>query len=380
MDEQAVYRFDIHVPETVLDDLRARLAATRWPEPEPVDDWSQGVPSAYLRSLCRSWQHDYDWRATERLLNGLDQFTTSIDGLELHFLHQRSPHADAVPLILSHGWPSSVLEFRHVIGPLTDPCAHGSTSDQAFHVVAPSLPGFGFSAKPATTGWTVDRTASAFARLMERLGYRWFMAQGGDWGSAVTAAMGALHPEQCRGIHVTMAMGARPVEGDDSPQARRALERLAHYRRWDSGYSKQQSTRPQTIGYALTDSPVGQAAWIAEKYQAWTDCDGHPENAIGRNELLDTVTLYWITATAASSARLYWESFGRGPAHIVNVPSAVTVFPCEIIPPVRSWVEQTFTDLRHWSERERGGHFAPLEVPEVFVDELRAAAANLGLR
>ncbi len=373
--------FVIDVADEVLDDLRRRLRDTRWPEAELVDDWSQGTPLAYLREVCAYWADDYDWRAREAALNRFAQCTTSIDGLELHAVHVRSPHPDAVPLLLSHGWPGSIVEFHKVIGPLTDPTAHGGDAADAFHVVAPSLPGFGFSAKPRVTGWGVERIAASFATLMSRLGYDRYVAQGGDWGSAITTEIGATDPAHCAAIHLTMAMGltAAPTAAATAPSAaeKRAIERAEHHRRWDSGYSKQQSTRPQTVGYGLVDSPAAQAAWILEKFWAWTDCDGHPENVLTRDELLDNVMLYWVPATGASSARLYWESFRRRPRSPVTVPTGFASFPHEIVPPVRAWVEAAFPNLVHWSEHDRGGHFAALEVPDRFVEELRSFARCL---
>ena len=376
--------FRIAVDEAVLADLRYRLCHTRWPEAEPVDDWRQGVPRAWLQALCRYWADGYDWRAREALLNRFAQFTTAIDGLDIHFIHQRSPHADAMPLLLTHGWPGSVVEFQQVIAPLTDPTAHGGNAADAFHVVCPSLPGFGFSAKPATTGWGVDRIAAAWATLMDRLGYARYGAQGGDWGSAVTSALGAHDPAHCAGIHITLAMGSRPAVGDKpgaepTPDELQAQQRAKFYRDWDSGYSKQQATRPQTLGYGLTDSPAGQAAWILEKFWAWTDHDGDPLNLLGRDALLDNVMLYWVTASAASSARLYWESFGAGrrAARPVTIPTGVAVYPKEIVPPVRRWMAASHTDIRHWRVMPRGGHFAAFEQPTLFVDDLRAFFSGL---
>jgi pimeloyl-ACP methyl ester carboxylesterase len=371
----AILPFRIAVADAVLADLRARLHNTRWPEAELVDDWRQGVPRAWLQEVCRYWADGYDWRAREARLNRFAQFTTEIDGLALHFIHVRSPHADAMPLVLTHGWPGSVVEFHKVIGPLTDPTAHGGNAADAFHVVCPSLPGFGFSAKPTTTGWGVDRIAAAWATLMDRLGYARYGAQGGDWGSAVTSALGAQDPQHCAGIHVTLAMGGRPAVGDElGADELDALQRAKFYRDWDSGYAKQQATRPQTLGYGLTDSPAGQAAWILEKFWAWTDCDGHPENILSRDELLDNLMLYWVTASAASSARLYWESFGAGrsAARPVNIPTGVAVYPKEIVPPVRRWMARSHTDIRHWRVMPKGGHFAAFEQPALFVDDVRA--------
>ena len=365
--------FRIAVPEAALDDLRARLRNTRWPEPETVDDWSQGVPLAWMKEVCAYWAEHYDWRAREAALNRFDQFVTPIDGIDVHFIHARSPHPQAAPLLITHGWPGSIVEFHKVIEPLVDPVRFGGDAADAFHVICPSLPGYAFSGKPSGTGWGVDRIARAWAVLMARLGYPRYFAQGGDWGSAVTSALGALDPAHCAGIHVTLASETPPrVEGEPSAEEQRALRGQRHYRKWDSGYSKQQGTRPQTLGYGLTDSPSGQAAWILEKFWAWTDCDGHPENVLSRDELLDNVMLYWVTASAASSARLYWESFGKaGERPPIDVPTGVAVFPKEIITPVRKWMEPRYRNIVHWREMPRGGHFAAFEQPELYVDEVR---------
>ena len=368
----AITPFTIDVPDALLDDLRRRLENTRWPEAELVDDWSQGIPLAYVQEVCQYWATDYDWRSREAALNRFDQFTTNIDGLDLHFVHMRSPHENAVPLIITHGWPGSIVEFHKVIEPLVNPTAHGGDAADAFHIVAPSLPGFGFSGKPTETGWGVDKVAEVFTTLMNRLGYERYFAQGGDWGSAVTTAIGATDPTHCAAINTTLAMGARPkIEGEPTAEEQRALDGMAYYKTWDSGYSKQQATRPQTLGYGLVDSPTGQAAWILEKFWAWTDCDGHPENVLTRDELLDNVMLYWINGNGASSGRMYWESFSKGTRHTVSIPSGFAVFPKEIVPPVRKWVEGAFTDIRHWNEFDKGGHFAAFEVPETFVGDVR---------
>ena len=366
--------FVIAVPDTVLDDLRQRLHNTRWPEAELVDDWSQGIPLAYLKEVCEYWAQTYDWRAREAALNRFDQFITAIDGLDIHFVHQRSPHPDALPLLITHGWPGSIVEFHKVIEPLVNPTAFGGKATDAFHVVAPSLPGFGFSGKPTVPGWGVDKIAATFAELMARLGYPRYVAQGGDWGSAVTTAIGATDTAHCAAIHLTLAMAARPkVDGEPSAEEQRALDGIKYYRDWDSGYSKQQSTRPQTLGYGLVDSPAGQAGWILEKFWAWTDCAGHPEHVLSRDELLDNVMFYWVNAAAASSARLYWESFRRSARHTVSIPACFAVFAKEIVPPVRKWVEASFTDIRHWAEYDHGGHFAAFEVPHTFTADLRDA-------
>lgn len=376
----AIEPFRIAISDDILSDLESRLVRTRWPDAELVDDWSQGAPLQWIREICTYWANDYDWRAREAKLNRFEQFTTEIDGLDIHFIHVRSKERSALPLIITHGWPGSIVEFQKVIAPLTDPAAHGGNPADAFHVVCPSLPGFGFSAKPKTTGWGVDhRIAAAWAKLMDRLGYARYGAQGGDWGSAVTTSLGAQDAEHCAGIHITLAFNAAPkVEGEPTAEEKRALAGLKHYVDLDSGYSKQQSTRPQTLGYGLTDSPSGQAAWILEKFWAWTDCNGHPENIFSKDELLDNVMIYWATQTATSSARLYWESFGkRRTTPVVKVPTGVAVFPKEIITPVRRWMEPNFLDITHWSEMEKGGHFAAFEQPDLFVRDVRKFFATV---
>ncbi len=366
--------FRIHVTDELLLDLRRRLNATRWPDAELVNDWSQGAPLAWIQDICRYWADGYDWRAREALLNRFDQFITPIDGIDIHYIHQRSAHAQARPLVMTHGWPGSVVEFHKVIEPLVNPTAFGGDAADAFHVICPALPGFGFSGKPTQTGWGVQRIARAWSVLMARLGYGKYFAQGGDWGSAVTRAIGAQDSEHCDGIHITLAMGTRPkLEGEPGGDEQKALAGAKYYQDWDSGYSKQQATRPQTLGFALADSPAGQAAWILEKFWAWTDCDGHPENVLTRDELLDNVMFYWATNSATSSARLYWESFGRdrskdGP---VRVPVGVAAYPKEIVIPIRKWLQADFPDIRHFAHMPKGGHFAAFEQPQAFVDDLR---------
>jgi pimeloyl-ACP methyl ester carboxylesterase len=374
----AIRPFTARVADEAIADLHRRLDAARWPEPETVDDWSQGVPLAALQELVRFWRHEYDWRALEARLDGIGQFVTEIDGLDIHFLHVRSPHADAAPLILTHGWPGSVVEFLDVVGPLSDPVAHGGRAEDAFHVVVPSLPGYGFSGKPDRAGWGVERIGQAWAELMGRLGYsRWF-AQGGDWGSMITTVMGGQAPAGLAGIHVNLPV-ARPTAEDrtmDTPDVRAALKAGAHYASAEAGYSTQQKTRPQTIGYGLVDSPVALAAWIYEKMWAWTDNEGRPEDALSMTTILDNITLYWMTATGASAARLYWESFGgiaRYPA--VALPAAVSNFPKEITKAPRKWAERLLTNIVYWSELDRGGHFAAWEEPDLFVAEMRKAFA-----
>jgi epoxide hydrolase len=373
--------FRLDVPEDDLRDLRERLARTRWPDAETVTDWSQGVPLAYVQDLCRYWAEEYDWRATEARLNAMPQYRTVIDGLGIHFLHVRSPHPDALPLIVTHGWPGSVVEYLKAIGPLTDPTAHGGDAADAFHVVCPSLPGYGFSDKPTRPGWDVHRIARAWAELMARLGYERYGAQGGDWGTSVSTSLGQQDTAHLAGIHLNPPIAAPdPATFDDLTDAERAsLADLRESGESESGYSAEQSTRPQTLGYGLVDSPAGLCAWIVEKFRAWTDCDGHPENVLTRDEMLDDVMLYWLPGTAASSARLYWESFRqvsewftRATGDTVDVPTGCSIFPKETPRPSRRWAAKRYTDIRYWNELDRGGHFAAFEQPDLFVDEVRA--------
>jgi pimeloyl-ACP methyl ester carboxylesterase len=372
----AVRPFEIAFEDAALEDLALRLQLTRWPEVEPVNDWSQGVPLSWLKQIHAHWRDGYDWRARETLLNRFQHFRTTLDELEIHFIHQRSPHPEAIPLLITHGWPGSIVEFHKVIEPLVDPVRFGGAAADAFHVVCPSLPGYGLSGKPAVTGWGVERIAQTWAALMQRLGYTRYLAQGGDWGSAVTQCIGWQDAAHCASIHVTLAMSTRPQVSDPPTAAeQRALDGLKYYRAWDAGYSKEQSTRPQTVGYALTDSPLGQAAWILEKFWAWTDCDGDPLNVLTLDEMLDNVMLYWLTGSAASSARLYWQSFGRVERHPIEVPTGVAVYPREIVPPVRQWMEAgDYHNIVHWADMPRGGHFAAFEQPDLFIDDLRTWA------
>ncbi len=385
----SVIPYSVGFNDDELADLQRRLSATRWPEAETVDDWSQGIPLSYVRELAHYWENSYDWRSREVLLNQFDHYTAELSGgnandaggepadkLAIHFIHQRSPHESATPLVLTHGWPGSVAEFSNVIRPLTDPTRYGGDAADAFHVVCPSLPGFGFSAKPSRTGWGVERIARAWDELMIGLGYEAYGAQGGDWGAMVTTEIGRLGSGRgggCAAIHTNMPRGRPDAQALENPTAeeRRALERLQYYQDWDSGYSKQQSTRPQTLAYALVDSPVGQMAWIVEKFWSWMDCDGHPENVLSKDQLLDNVMLYWLTKTGGSSGRLYWESFGTfGQGTRVEIPTGVASFPKEIIQAPRRWCEVGY-NITHWTDMAKGGHFAALEQPEAFVDDVR---------
>jgi epoxide hydrolase len=367
--------FTYHAPQSALDDLRQRLAHARWPERETVADWAQGVPLAQLRALVEYWRTDYDWRRCEATLNSFAQYRAEIDGLNIHFLHVRSPHADALPIIITHGWPGSVIEFFKIIGLLTNPTAHGGHAQDAFHVIAPSLPGFGFSDKPVARGWNSARIARAWAELMSRLGYDRYVAQGGDWGSVVTTVMARQRPAGLAAIHLNMPFvipDPIPTEGL-SAEEQRAVDGYQRFLSDGFGYFLLQATRPQTIGYALTDSPVGQAAWIYEKFHAWTDNDGDPEDALTRDEMLDTVTLYWLTETAASSARMYLENADvTGDPPVIEMPVGCSIFPREIVPAPRSWAERVYPNLIHWNELDRGGHFAAFEQPALFTQELRA--------
>jgi pimeloyl-ACP methyl ester carboxylesterase len=374
MSEIRPYRID--VPAAVLDDLQERLARTRWPEPETVDDWSQGIPLAYTRELADYWADGYDWRTREAALNRFDQYVTEIDGLDIHFIHQRSPHDDALPLLITHGWPGSVVEFHKVIEPLVNPPS--GRAEDAFHVICPSLPGYGFSGKPTGTGWGVEKIAEVWEQLVGRLGYDRYGAQGGDWGAAVTTQIGR-NGGHCVGIHLNMPI-AKPVQGDGAEFTEADQQALAAYvehRKWGTGYSKQQSTRPQTLGYGLVDSPVGQMAWVVEKFWAWSHCDGHPENVLTKDELLDNVMLYWVTESGASSARLYWESFNRFVSDgRVELPTGVAAFPKEILRTPRAWCDAAY-NITHWTTMPRGGHFAAFEQPELYVDDVRAFFATV---
>lgn len=361
----AIEPFELAVRNADLDDLTSRLLATRWPDRET--DPRQGVALDDLRALCGYWADGYDWRVMERRLNAAPQFRTMIDGLGIHFLHARSRRADAFPLVLTHGWPGSVVEYLNVLEPLTD---------AGFHCVVPSLPGYAFSDKPAQPGWGVERIARAWAELMARLGYDRYGAQGSDWGTSITASLGQQDPEHVAGIHLMPPL-APPTTDPPTPSEQAALDAMAASAHNDAGYSTEQRTRPQTIGYALTDSPAALAAWITEKLHAWTD----PRHPLSRDAILDNLMLYWLPRTGASSARLYWESLSdvarwlQGPLEprdTVNVPTGCSVFPYELQRPSRRWAEQRFRDIHYWSEPERGGHFAAYEQPELFVEEIRA--------
>jgi pimeloyl-ACP methyl ester carboxylesterase len=379
--------FRLAIPQSDLDDLHDRLDRTRWPDELPGVGWAYGVSRDYLQELVRYWRHDYDWRAAEARLNEWPQFTTEIDGAHVHFAHIRSPEPDATPLVITHGWPGSFAEFLDIVGPLTDPAAHGGDPADAFHVVLPSIPGFGPSGPTKDTGWEPRRIADAWTVLMHRLGYPRFGAQGGDWGAAISRELGRVHPDRLIGVHLNLLPGAQqtaePTADELSalgPEERRRT--LASWHRWsawqreEAGYAIVHCTRPQTLAYALTDSPVGQLAWIVEKFKAWTDCAELPEEAVDRDRMLTDVMLYWLTGTAGSASRIYYErahASGRtaAPAEPSTAPTALAVFPAEPQVPLRHKAERTENIVR-WTEFDRGGHFAAMEEPDLLVDDVRA--------
>ncbi len=388
----AVRPFRVDVPEEDHVDLRRRIEATRWPSKELVADRSQGVQLATLQELARYWQTDYDWRKAEAKLNALPQFTTEIDGVDIHFIHVKSSHEDALPLIMTHGWPGSVIEMLEVVGPLTDPTAHGGSAEDAFDLVLPSLPGYGFSGEPAELGWNVGRVAHAWAELMDRLGYTRYVAQGGDVGAAVTDAMGRQAPEGLLGIHmnllVTVLAGPQPAETEEE---RAAADQLATCRESGFGYFLEMATRPQTIGYALLDSPVALAAWMldhdTDSYEKISRAfvDGEPVGNLTREHIVDNITVYWLTGTGASAARSYWEdgqalaqarASGQAPPE-VSLPVGFTTFPGEIWRTPRSWAEKAYSNLTYFNEVDKGGHFAAWEEPELFATEVREAFRSL---
>ena len=374
--------FHLSIPEPQLVDLRSRLHGTRWPERETVPDTGQGPPLQKIRALVDYWRDQYDWRRCEAVLNGLGQYRTTIDGLGIHFLHVRSPESDALPLILTHGWPGSVLEFQKMIGPLANPVVHGGDRRDAFHVVLPSLPGFGFSDKPTEPGWGIPRIADAWITLMARLGFDRWAAQGGDWGAAVTTTIGHKAPLGCVGIHLNFVM-YQPTHdevADATPHEQAMLNSMRTYQDKLSGYAKLQGTRPQTIGYALADSPVAQASWIYAMFQDVSDSGGNPESVFTYDEMLDDIMLYWLTNSGASSARLYWEaqsSMSGPPPSALQMPTGISMFPKELVRISRRWADKRFSNLIHFGELERGGHFAALEQPVLLTEEIRSSFRNL---
>ena len=390
--EPEIRSFRVDMPDEAVADLRRRIAGTRWPTKELIAGRSQGVQLAMIQEVVRYWTTDYDWRACEAKLNALPQFTTEIDGVDIHFIHAKSPHENALPLIITHGWPGSVIELLGVIGPLTDPTAHGGSAGDAFDLVLPSLPGYGFSAQPTEAGWNVGRIAGAWAELMRRLGYTRYVAQGGDVGAAVTDALGRQAPEGLLGIHMNLllaGLGGGYPSPDPSTAERAALDAIATFRTSGNGYLIEQNTRPQTIGYALLDSPVALATWMldhdTDSYYKISRAflDGQPSGHLTRDQIVDNITLYWLTGTGASAARTYWED-AQAAAHAagrprpeVKLPVGFTTFPGEIFPAPRSWVEKTYPNVTYFNETDKGGHFATWEEPELFATEIRAAFKSL---
>jgi pimeloyl-ACP methyl ester carboxylesterase len=398
----ALRPFQVHVPEEAVVDLRQRIAATRWPDRETVTDRSQGAQLSKIQALASYWGAEYDWRKAEAKLNALPQFLTEIDGLDIHFIHVRSRHPHALPLIMTHGWPGSVVEFLKVIAPLTDPTAHGGREEDAFDLVVPSLPGFGFSGKPQGTGWNADHIARAWGELMSRLGYKRYVSQGGDWGAIISDAMARKAPPGLLAIHVNYAprtavppeiakvlASGSPAPTGLSPEEKVAFDGLDAFYKKGFGYNLTMGTRPQTLGYSLADSPVGLAGWIYEKFSDWTQSGGEPEKVLTRDEMLDNITLYWLTNTGTSAARIYWENNANnfnavdiGPIvppsrGSTSTPAAVTVFPGEIYREPKSWAQRAYQNLIYFNQVDKGGHFAAWEQPQLFAEEIRAAFKSL---
>jgi pimeloyl-ACP methyl ester carboxylesterase len=388
----AIRPFTFEADQEDLRDLRERIGATRWPEREPVNDLSQGVQLETIQALARYWMNDYNWRRCEAVLKALPQFVTEIDGLDIHFVHVRSPHADALPLIVTHGWPGSIIEQLKIIGPLTDPTAHGGDASDAFHLVIPSLPGYGFSGKPTTTGWGPDRIARAWVELMKRLGYTSFVAQGGDWGAMIADVMGTQAPPELLGVHLTWpftvppeidqaVQTGSPLPSDLSADEQHACDQLAFFYQHDVGYAQEMSHRPQTI-YGLNDSPVGLAAWMIDHdtrgYELISRVFAGQQEGLTRDDILDNITLYWLTNTAVSSARIYWEDkYAFFAPKNVEIPVAVSAFPDEVVQTPRSWTEKAYPNLIYYNKADKGGHFAAWEQPQIFSQELRAAFGSL---
>lgn len=371
--------FTIDVSNSVITDLQQRLHHTRWPDQMPGVGWDYGAELTAVQRLCAYWADEYDWPAAQARLNTWPQFTTTIDDQNVHFIHASSPHADAMPLVVTHGWPGSIAEFEKILGPLTDPVAHGGSAADAFHVVCPSIPGYGFSGPTTTRGWSVQRVARAWAELMANLGYEHYGAQGGDWGAVITSALGVVDAEHLAGIHLNMLVAGPPESADpmdgvnDSEKV--GLAAMANFREQGVGYQAIQGTKPQSLAYGLTDSPAGLAGWILEKFREWSDCNGDPFTAFTMDELCTNLTIYWATGTINSSCRLYYETIGPGRraprSPRVEVPTGAAIFPKELFQPPRVWANNAY-NITHWSRFDRGGHFAALEQPAVLVDDMRA--------
>lgn len=371
----------VEIDPSAIDDLKQRLTNSRLPEKQTVSDWSQGIPLDIVNEFSDYWRDDYDWFVCQERLNGYPQYLMELDGVDVHFLHIRSTEANARPLLMTHGWPGSVLEFIELIGPLTDPAKYGGDAQDAYHLVLPSIPGYGFSAKPTSADWTTEKIANVWDRLMVNLGYQRYFAQGGDWGGVITASIGAQDLGHCAGIHVNLVVVGAPdkaIMNTPTEQEAKALAQYQKYLQDGSAYAAIQGTRPQTIGYALADSPVGQMAWILEKFHQWSGPDAL-QNSFSKDHLLDNISLYWLSNSAASSARLYWHSFAKSDLSEVTVPMGASLFENEIIQPSRRWAEQRFKNIQFWQENEGGGHFAAMEVPELFVKQLRECLRSMPL-
>jgi pimeloyl-ACP methyl ester carboxylesterase len=373
--------FCVEIDPSAIDDLKQRLTNSRLPEKQTVSDWSQGIPLDIVKEFSDYWRDDYDWFVCQERLNGYPQYLMELDGVDVHFLHIRSTEANARPLLMTHGWPGSVLEFIELVGPLTDPAKYGGDAQDAYHLVLPSIPGYGFSAKPTSADWTAEKIANVWDRLMVNLGYQRYFAQGGDWGGVITASIGAQDLGHCAGIHVNLVVVGAPdkaIMNTPTEQEAKALAQYQKYLQDGSAYAAIQGTRPQTIGYALADSPVGQMAWILEKFHQWSGPDAL-QNSFSKDHLLDNISLYWLSNSAASSARLYWHSFAKSDLSEVTVPMGASLFENEIIQPSRRWAEQRFKNIQFWQENEVGGHFAAMEVPELFVKQLRECLRSMPL-
>ncbi|KYH08272.1 epoxide hydrolase [Chryseobacterium cucumeris] len=373
--------FRVNIPESDILDLKKRLEQIRWPDKELVNDWSQGVPLEYAKKLIKYWKNDYDWRKFEMRLNRFPQYKTNIDNVDIHFIHAKSPHKKAIPILLSHGWPGSVVEFIEVIERLTDPTQFGGKAEDAFHVIIPSMPGFGFSEKPKDLGWNTVRIAKAYAHLMTgKLGYQKWVAQGGDFGSSVTHALADMQPHGLQAAHVNLPFVVPDVypKNPDSEE-QKAIEHIENYIDKKAGYADIMNTRPQTIGYALDDSPLALASFISEKFAEWTDNNGKPEDALSMDKMLHDISLYWFTKTGTSASRLYWECFGntirthdffKATTGVIKIPMAATLFPSETFSPPRKWAERAWNNLFYWNHVDKGGHFAAFEEPEIFAEEM----------
>lgn len=373
--------FSVDIEQSAIDDLKQRLINSRLPEAQTVDDWSQGIPLKTVQEFSDYWRQDYDWFACQERLNSYPQYLLEIDGVDIHFLHIKSPEPTARPLLMTHGWPGSVLEFIELIGPLTNPTKYGGKAEDAYHLVLPSIPGYGFSSKPTKVGWNTEKIAGVWDHLMVNIGYQRYFAQGGDWGGVITASIGAQDLGHCAGIHLNLVVvgpPAKEIMSEPTQQELKALNQYQKYVQEGAAYAAIQGTRPQTIGYALADSAVGQMAWILEKFHQWSGPDAL-QKTFSKDHLLDNISLYWLSNSAASSARLYWHSFAKSDLSEVTVPTGASIFANELIQPSRRWAKQRFRNIQFWQENEDGGHFAAMEVPQLFVQQVRECFRGMRL-